>query len=406
MYESDLDDQGRELSADQQTFFTGSKIRDESGHLLTMYHGSSYEFDAFDLNHIRANETDAFYNGFWFSSDPTTLPAWTRLKTRYEVYLNVTNPAPLEVVRNTVKMVRSKWMNPDICQDIFHSQSRSVQDEVRYQLQAQGYDGIIHDWKPAVDRYELEEIGQTTVTSARGTKYVLKKDAEWGGLDLFYYDKDEPEHLGEHLTGYSDLDDYLSLQERTVVWFRPEQIKAVENRTPTLGPNFKHNERTNQEVSIMTEEKGYTYVDSYGDANTVYPRLNYYVSDNNLYLGLVSYEPEIEAMDHYCDVTVNIDTLPYLHAAIDTNNNGQKMVDFLVENGFGEDTGMKISSGFCRYPIFCFNEEKLREIDPVTFAAYAKANGMDQPRLDDRINKAAETKSQSKNTHTDKEQQR
>jgi len=42
----------------------------------------------------------------------------------------------------------------------------------------------------------------------------------------------------------------------------------------------------------------------------------------------------------------------------------------------------------------------------VTFAAYAKANGMDQPRLDDRINKAAETKSQSKNTHTDKEQQR
>ena len=79
MSEAIIDDLGRELTTAQQIFFANSKIRDEAGHLLTMYHGSSYDFDVFDFNRIRAYESDAFYNGFWFSSDPNTLPAWTKL---------------------------------------------------------------------------------------------------------------------------------------------------------------------------------------------------------------------------------------------------------------------------------------------------------------------------------------
>lgn len=242
MSRAERDDLGRELSREQQDYFKDSKIRDEHGHLLTLYHGSSYQFDAFDTDKIRANETDACYNGFWFSSDEHTLPAWTRLVARYEVYLNVCNPAPLNVVRSTIKEAQETWSNVRTPDDMFCPKSRSLQDEVRYRLQAKGYDGVIHDWKPDVNARELEETGKTVVTSARGTKYVLQKDEKYGGLDLFLYDKDEPDQLGDHLTGYFDLEDYLSLQERTVVCFRPEQIKAVDNRTPTPAPNFKHND--------------------------------------------------------------------------------------------------------------------------------------------------------------------
>jgi len=138
----------------------------------------------------------------------------------------------------------------------------------------------------------------------------------------------------------------------------------------------------------MTEHKGYIYTDSYGDDNTLYPKLNFYLSDNNIYLGFDYYDPELDAIEPYCDATVNIDALPYLEACIDTNNNGQKMVDFLVKNGFGEPTGHMVPSGFCVYPVFRFHESKLREIDPDTFAAYAKVHGMDKPSLDTAISSA------------------
>ena len=144
----------------------------------------------------------------------------------------------------------------------------------------------------------------------------------------------------------------------------------------------------------MTESTGYVYKDFLGDDNTLYPKLNFYLSDNNIYLGFDHYDPEFDAMVPYCDATVNIEPLPYLQACIDTNNNGPQMIDFLVANGFGEPTGRMIPSGFCRFPVFQFSESKLREIDPETFAVYAKTHGMDKPKLDTTIHQA-KTKSES-----------
>lgn len=138
----------------------------------------------------------------------------------------------------------------------------------------------------------------------------------------------------------------------------------------------------------MSDRKGYSYVDSFGDEIILYPRLNMYVEGNSLYLGFDSFDSEAGDMEPYCDATVNIVALPYLHSCIDTNNNGDKMLDFLVRNGFGEPLGLRIPSGFCRYPVFRFNEEKLREIDPVVLAAYAKAHGIDKSSLDVQIGKA------------------
>jgi len=248
----------------------------------------------------------------------------------------------MEIVKNIIQETRREWMRSTDAAD-FHAESRSLHDEVRYRLQDRGYDGIIHDWKPEINRDELDRKGQTKVTTVRGTEYLLKTNPKYGGLDLFYYEEDAPGKEGEHLTGYSDLEDFLSLQEYTVVCFKPEQIKAVTNRTPTKGPNFKENF---MEENFMNKQMELIYTDSYGDDNIVYPKLNFYLENNNLYVGLDCYEPEIEAMDNYCDVTVNIEDLPYLHAAIDTNNNGPKMVDFLEKNGFGEPTGLMVFSGF------------------------------------------------------------
>lgn len=397
MNEHERDNQFRYMSPEQSAFFKDSKIRDEHGRLMTFYHGSSNEFDVFDIEKIRSVDSDAYYNGFWFSSDERTLPAWTELQARYEVYLNVTNPAPMDVVERVIADTRKQWFRDDDAQYHMHPASRTLNDEVRYRLQDLGYDGIIHEWKPQVNEQELEETGQTKVTSTRGAEYLLKEDKEFGGLDLFYYDENESGFEGEHLTSYEDVADYLSQQECTVVCFRPEQIKMVANRTPTMDPNFKHNapEKADDQTPSLAPM---TYIDFCGDANLVFPRLNFYVDNDNLYLGLVSEDLEWGGLEPYCDVTVNIDPLPYLHSCIDTNNNGAKMIAFLEQNGFGEDTGMHMFSGFCLYPVFRFNEDKLREIDPEMFDAYAKAHGKDKPSLATQISGATSRVEQPNNS--------
>ena len=123
--------------------------------------------------------------------------------------------------------------------------------------------------------------------------------------------------------------------------------------------------------------KKFTYVDLYGDATEVQLELNMYRDNNNLYLGMTEWDEELQGYVHYGDVTVNIHDLPYLQSTIDTNNFSNALIGFLVENNIAEGTGRAFRSGYCIFPIFEFNADVLKEIDPEVFAAYQKAHGIE-----------------------------
>ena len=118
------------------------------------------------------------------------------------------------------------------------------------------------------------------------------------------------------------------------------------------------------------------YTDMFGNMYTVLPKLNCYADNGNLYVGLDFFNDEYSCWEPYADVTVNICDLPFLESALDINNNGSEITDFLVQNELGELTGAVLQSGFCQFPVFKFNEEKLKEIDPDFFKEYAKAHGV------------------------------
>lgn len=117
------------------------------------------------------------------------------------------------------------------------------------------------------------------------------------------------------------------------------------------------------------------YRDNFGDDNKVAVALNMYRDNNNLYVGLEEYDAEYDFWDSFCDVTVNIRTLPFLESAINVEFGGQEKIDFLIQNGFGELTDKKLRSGFLEFPVFRFNAEKLKEFDPEFFEKYAKEHG-------------------------------
>ena len=96
-YSLSQDSQGRELSKEQQEYFKDSKVRDDEGRLIPMYHGTpSGDFTIFHPgSYFSSNKEYAQgYENTWASSISSGKEA-TNPKT-YEVYLNITNPFSIQ----------------------------------------------------------------------------------------------------------------------------------------------------------------------------------------------------------------------------------------------------------------------------------------------------------------------
>jgi hypothetical protein len=88
----------------------------------------------------------------------------------------------------------------------------------------------------------------------------------------------------------------------------------------------------------------------------VFPLVTEYTGGLGSPVAILLYKYRKGGFDYYCDVTVN---LPHCQRNagcqfIDTNNNDEKILDWLVQNQFGELTGNTGKSGFCTYPEFNF----------------------------------------------------
>lgn len=179
----------------------------------TLYHASVESFTYFDVNKIKAEETDAYYNGFWFSSDKYTSPSFRNPNYLKKCIVTLNNPAPHEVIN---KLVKQLWKSN-------LEGYRSVADATRLRLQSMGYDGIIFNDIPQINEQELYSTGETTYVTPRGHKYKLKLEED--GIDLYsisYYGYEN------YITGYCDLEDFLNLQEQTIVVFSNNQIEILE----------------------------------------------------------------------------------------------------------------------------------------------------------------------------------
>lgn len=166
-----------------------------------LYHASVESFKEFDENKIRERETDAPFNGFWFSSDKRTSSAWVNPKYLKTCKITLSNPCSWNIVYELIK------------------DDKYSCTELRKKLLSMGYDGIIIEDKPVINEAELKETGETIFKTVRGTEYKLK--LEVGYVDL--YDK-----YDECITGYYNVEDYLSMQEQVVVVFSNKNVKILE----------------------------------------------------------------------------------------------------------------------------------------------------------------------------------
>lgn len=129
----------------------------------------------------------------------------------------------------------------------------------------------------------------------------------------------------------------------------------------------------------MNEQKEFDYRTPYGETERVQLCVHTYERDWNLYVGMDCRDPDSREMAPFTDVTVNITGLPYLFAAVDTNNNGFEIMDFLVENKLARPIGQTLRSGYCEYPVVVFDEKSLERLDPAGLKEYRELRGMEPP---------------------------
>lgn len=100
--------------------------------------------------------------------------------------------------------------------------------------------------------------------------------------------------------------------------------------------------------------------------------INTYLNNGCMYIGLTE---QGEYPEPYGDLTVNLaGKAPDYCGYVDLNNMPE-LEKFIADNKLGEFTGLVQRSGFCEYPLYLFNAEKLRELCPDGMQAYETSIG-------------------------------
>lgn len=150
-----MDSTGRELSAEQREYFKDSKVRDEDGNLLVVYHGTDADFTVFDASKGRANMD---IQGMFFS--PWELDAQGYGSNVSAYYLDIKNPASEAVGYKALN--RFKGQN-------------NAGVKAREYLQNLGYDGVNNENEEyiAFEPSQIKRIDNLTPTSSQDIRYSL-----------------------------------------------------------------------------------------------------------------------------------------------------------------------------------------------------------------------------------------
>jgi hypothetical protein len=203
------DSEGNQLTREQEEFFKDSKLRDKSGNLLKVYHGTTNKFTTF-----RQNKADGWGTGIYFTDNRAE--ANTYGENVVEAYLNIQNPYDADTMNYY---------------DIGAENTKAYRD----------YDMEV--WKKRYDEYDTYE--------------EYKADGQ--GVDMYDIYAEEVEVFNKILRelGYDGIiaDGSNGIDGLEIVAFKENQPKLTSNTNPTSDPDIRHS---------LTGDEGY---DEYGSYN-------------------------------------------------------------------------------------------------------------------------------------------
>lgn len=206
----ETDNQGRKLSAEQQEFFKDSKIRDDKGRLIEVYHRTNQDFTEFDRNKIGSATDDGLWgSGFYFSNRDHDFYGKNVIKG----YLNITNPLVMRDFKSIKEIAdyldiveRNFFYEPDGLIRVSYNQIGQFTSHVI----DKGHDGVVADHGNGVYEYvifepnQIKNVDNTNPTENADIRYSIdtKEDNTSNARALSRYaqtlqkkHKDIPEHV-------------------------------------------------------------------------------------------------------------------------------------------------------------------------------------------------------------------
>lgn len=135
---------------------SASKVVDENGEPLVVYHGTLAGFDEFKHGKSYGSGDDQLYfgKGFYFTNDKRTADSYSKGRgTTMSLFLNVKNP-----IVSTEKLHSSPWGGDAFKRD---NLLKGTDAEVQAQLKQRGYDGVAHysgeeNWTDGFGQHDVE----------------------------------------------------------------------------------------------------------------------------------------------------------------------------------------------------------------------------------------------------------
>ena len=202
---SDRDSLGNELSAEQQEFFKDSKVRDEDGNLLVVYHGTR-----------KADFTEFKRNLNYFTDSTEMADSYAPNGEQFVGYLNIKKPFVVEANGD-------KWSRI------------AIDEETRKLLKKYGSSSF-------------KEGGKWRTTPA-DIAWAIRDGVEEGDFD---YD-------GVIIKNVDDTGSHWKIRDNVIandyIVFNSNQFKSTTNKTPTSDPDIRYSERDSEQNSFNPEGK-------------------------------------------------------------------------------------------------------------------------------------------------------
>lgn len=200
------DSSGNELTVQQEEYFKDSKIRDEDGNLLVVYHGTYEDFTVFDKSKGRSNMD---IQGSFFS--PWDIDAEGYGPNVKTVYLNIKNPAPERVAYKALNMFKGQ---------------NGAGIKAREYLISRGYDGVNNGDEEYIAFYpeQIKNIDNLAPTENEDIRYSTKLQLQGKEIELTEREEKLVEQLGD---SYLKRIEQVTAQKDAQIAELKEQMKAA-----------------------------------------------------------------------------------------------------------------------------------------------------------------------------------
>lgn len=265
-----VDSTGRTLSPGQQDYFKDSKVRDENGALKVMYHGTQNDFNIFDFSQGGKNGAAEGF-GIYLTDNKEVSDAYG--DRVIEGYVNMTRPASSE--RKTMKR---KELASLIRQTVMQEAQRMAEEDYDGDVDAAAKDSWISNYTYTYDKSlgaAINDVADQILGSNDNDMAIIQEVMAGMGIR----DYNDAVSFYDTLTDITGFDGFVTswenketgLPSQIALAFKSEQIKNVDNESPTSNPDIRYSLQAVDPVepSFGSWRPGATFA----EAKAMYPRL-------------------------------------------------------------------------------------------------------------------------------------